>query len=521
MGAPQAIASRKPAANLTRVLQTWWGKLFIPSLSDFFFLAMMLWMFSSGQAWNQLLTDGDTGWHIRTGEYILDHHAVPTTDLFSFSKSGEPWFAWEWLADVIYGWLFRSMGLKGVVLLSGLMISLIATIILRHMLWRKANLFLSLAVTLFCAAAASIHYHARPHLFTLLLLVITMWMLDRDRSSPSWHVWLLIPLTALWTNLHGGFLLMIAITGLLAVGTLIEAFLLENRRWSSVFRYPALLAGCSLATVLNPYGLGLHKHVIEYLRSGWIKDMVEEFRSPNFHSESMFYFEILLFLGFAAAVGFLRRRRIVEPLWIVYFAHTALASARHVTIFVLLAGPIIAIEATKWWLDWSKDRSGKSLPGILNQLAGEMGSGFRWVSIWPAVFALSLVFIGHPVQWPTDFSDERFPAKILSANRDQIAAARVLTSDQWGDYLIFHLYPATKVFMDGRSDFYGEELGKEYLAVLQGQYNWSAILAKYKFSMVLAPVSWPLCSLLKQAKDWKVVADDGKAILFLRKADPK
>ena len=413
------------------------------------------------------------------------------------------------------------MGLKGVVLLSGLMISLIATIILRHMLWRKANLFLSLAVTLFCAAAASIHYHARPHLFTLLLLVITMWMLDRDRSSPSWHVWLLIPLTALWTNLHGGFLLMIAITGLLAAGTLIEAFLLENRGWSSAFRYTALLAGCSLATVLNPYGIGLHKHVVEYLRSSWIKDMVEEFHSPNFHSESMLYFEILLFLGFTAAVGFLRRRRIVEPLWIVYFAHTALASARHVTIYVLLAGPIVAIEATKWWLEWSKDRSGKSLPGILNQLAEEMGSGFRWASIWPAVLALGLVFIGHPIQWPTDFSDERFPAKILSANRDQIAAARVLTSDQWGDYLIFHLYPATKVFMDGRSDFYGEELGKEYLAVLQGQYNWSAILAKYKFSMVLAPVSWPLCSLLKQTKDWKVVADDGKAILFLRKADPK
>jgi len=517
--APAAV--RKPAADMTRVLKTWWGKLLIPSLSDFFFLAVTLWMFSSGQGWNQLLIDGDTGWHIRTGEWILDHHSVPVTDLFSFSKAGEPWFAWEWLADVIYGALFRSMGLKGVVLLSGLMISMIATIILRHMLWRKANLFLSLAITLFCAAAASIHYHARPHLFTLLLLVVTLWMLDRDRQKQSWHVWLLIPLTAVWTNLHGGFLLMIAITGLLAVGTLAEALLFERREWSSALRYPALLAGCSLATVLNPYGIGLHKHVIEYLRSNWIKDMVEEFHSPNFHSESMLYFEILLFLGLATAVCFVRRWRLVEPLWLVYFAHTALASARHVTIFVFLAGPIVAVEATKWWLDWSKDRSAKSLPGILNQLAEEMGAGFRWASIWPAVLAIILVFMGRPIIWPTDFSDERFPAKIVSANRDQIASARVLTSDQWGDYLIFHLYPAVKVFMDGRSDFYGEELGKEYLAVLQGQYNWNAILAKHKFSIVLAPVSWPLCSLLKQAKDWKVVADDGKAILFSRKDGAK
>ena len=515
-----ALATEKAVSNSTSMLQTWWGKLFIPSLSDCFFLAILVCMFFSGEGRSQLLLDGDTGWHIRIGEYILDHHVVPTTDLFSFSKAGEPWFAWEWLADVIYGSLFRSMGLKGVVVLSGLMIALIATIILRHMLWRNANLFLSVAVTLFCTAAAAIHYHARPHLFTLLFLVITMWMLDRDRSSPSWHVWLLIPLTALWTNLHGGFLLIIAIIGLLAIGTVAETFLLENRRWSSAFRYPALLVGCGLATIVNPYGIGLHQHALEYLRSTWIKDMVEEFHSPNFHSESMLYFEILLFLGFAAAACFLRLRQIVEPLWIVYFAHAALESARHVTIYVFLAGPIVAIEATKWWMEWSKNRSRKSLPGILNQLSEEMRFGFRWASIWPAL-AVSLIFIGTPIQWPTDFPDERFPVKIVSAHREEFATARVFTSDQWGDYLIFQLFPATKVFMDGRSDFYGEALGKEYLAVLQGQYNWNAILRKYRFSMVLAPVSWPLCSLLKQTSDWKVIADDGKAILFLRKDAPK
>ncbi|MEO8132019.1 MAG: hypothetical protein ABJF23_14195 [Bryobacteraceae bacterium] len=520
MTAPPAVAARKPAADMSKVLQTTWGKLVIPSLSDFFFLAVTLWMFASGQGWNQLLMDGDTGWHIRTGEYILDHHAVPLTDLFSFSKAGAPWFAWEWLADVIYGALFRSLGLKGVVLLSGLMISTIATIILRHMLWRKANLFLSLAITLFCAAAASIHYHARPHLFTLLLLVITLWMLDRDRQNPSWHVWLLIPLTALWTNLHGGFLLMIAITGLLAVGTMVETLWFERRQWSSALRYPVLLAGCSLATLVNPYGTGLHRHVIDYLGSNWIKDMVEEFHSPNFRSESMLYFEILLFLGLAVAVCFVRRRKIVEPLWLLYFAHTALTSVRHVTIFVFLAGPIIAVELSGWWLEWSKGRSPKSLPGILNQLAAEMGVGFRWASVWPAVLAAGLICIDRPIVWPTDFSGDRFPAKIVNANREQIASARVLTSDQWGDYLIFQLYPAVKVFMDGRSDFYGEELGKEYLAMLQGRYDWNSLLSKYRFSMVLAPVSWPLCSLLKQTKEWKVITDDGNAILFLRKTDP-
>jgi hypothetical protein len=515
-----ATVSRKPPTNLNKVLKTAWGKLVIPSLSDFFFVAMVLWMFSSGQGWEQLLIDGDTGWHIRTGEYILDHHSVPVTDLFSFSKAGQPWFAWEWLADVIYGLLFRSLGLKGVVLLSGLMIGLISTILLRHMLWRQANLFLGLAFTLFCASAASIHYHARPHLFTLLLLVITMWILDRDRSNPDRVVWLLVPLTVLWTNLHGGFLLMIAITGLLMAGTAAEAFLFETRRWAEAIRYGLLLAACSLATVLNPYGIGLHKHALEYLRSTWIRDMVEEFHSPDFHSESMLYFEILLFLGFAVAFACLRRRKIVEALWLAYFAHTALTSARHVTIFVLVAGPLVAVETSAWWREWSKTQPKKSLADILNQLTEEMGIGFRWVSIWPGVLALALLLIGPPIKWPTDFSSERFPIKLVAQNLGQLAGARVLTSDQWGDYLIFKLYPRQQVYIDGRSDFYGEDLGKEYLAVLQGQYNWRTILDKNAFTLVLAPTSWPLCSLLKQTHDWKVVADDGKAILFKRITKP-
>ena len=85
----------------------------IPTLSDLAFVLPILVLFwsTTGVAW--LLTDSDTGWHIRTGEYILAKHAVPTHDLFSFTKPGAPWFAWEWLTDTWFGLLFRMGGLKG------------------------------------------------------------------------------------------------------------------------------------------------------------------------------------------------------------------------------------------------------------------------------------------------------------------------------------------------------------------------------------------------------------------------
>src|SRR5258708_13785851 len=83
-----------------------WAKWLLPGFSDCLFLAVLFWLFASGSGgWSGLLADGDTGWHIRTGQWILENHSVPHTDLFSFSKAGQPWFAWEWLSDVVFAFL--------------------------------------------------------------------------------------------------------------------------------------------------------------------------------------------------------------------------------------------------------------------------------------------------------------------------------------------------------------------------------------------------------------------------------
>src|SRR5205085_9547162 len=125
--------------------------------------AILLWVFAAGSGWSVLLADGDTGWHIRTGDYILDTRSVPVRDLFSFSKPGEPWFAWEWLSDVIFALLHRAWGLKAVAVFAGLVLSLAATLLFRHMIWRGANLLAAVATTLVAAGASTIHYLARPH----------------------------------------------------------------------------------------------------------------------------------------------------------------------------------------------------------------------------------------------------------------------------------------------------------------------------------------------------------------------
>jgi hypothetical protein len=127
-----------------------------------------------------------------------------------------------------------------------------------------------------------------------------------------------------------------------------------------------------------------------------------------------------------------------------------------------------------------------------------------------------LAALDAPVNWPRDFPSDRFPTAIVHQHAGLIASGRLLTPDQWGDYIIYSFYPRQKVYVDGRSDFYGEKLGQEYLHLMQGAYDWRAIMDRNRFDVALLPVDWPLSSMLKLDPSWRVVKDDTKAVLFQR-----
>jgi hypothetical protein len=509
-----AAGTRREAAGAA------WVRHLAPTLGDVFFVALLVWLFAAGSSgWLGLLVDGDTGWHIRTGDYVLATGKPPASDLFSFSKPGQPWFAWEWLADVVWAGLFRWGGFKAVVLAAGVVITTTAFLVFRAMLWRGANPLAAMTVCLLGVGASSIHYLARPHIFTLLLMAVSVWLLARDRQEPTRWVWALIPLTALWTNLHGGFVALVATIGLLAAGTAAEAFLepeQRGRRLAAARRYAVLGAACAAASLANPFGYRLHLHVASYLRSDWIRRAVEEFQSPSFRDESMLQFEALLVAGVLFAASAIRRRQAVEALWVVFWTHAALSSVRHVPVYAVVVAPLIAAEATRWWESVARRCPARSVVRILKALGEDSAPSFRRMTAWAGVPVLALAAIRGPVQWPADFPKEKFPVNLVARHRERLAAGRVFTSDQWADYLIFRSYPQQRVFFDGRSDFYGPELGRQYLRLIQGHYQWEQLLEQHRFELVLSPVDWPLASLLKRDGRWRIVEDDGQGILFER-----
>ncbi len=491
-----------------------------PSYLDCLLIAVLVWLFvAASPGWERLLRDGDTGWHIRTGELILTERAVPRQDPFSFTKPGAPWFAWEWLADVFYAVLHKAWGLKAIVLLAGFQIALLAVLLVRGMVATGVHPLLALGLTLLGMGAASVHFLARPHLFTWLFLAAAWQLVERDQRHPGKVVWLLVPATALWANLHGGWLALVGSLGVLAAGRAAESWLVpaeRSARRRQALKMAALAGACTAASLANPYGYHLHTHLYGYLTSDWIRQAVDEFQSPSFRHENMLHFELLLFAGVAAAAGYLRRRQVGEALLILAWAHLALQSVRHVPVFVVVAIPLLAAGCQRAWNSFIEVQPSRSPAFFINDLGREWAAGFRRLSLWSAVALTALVLGSPPERWPGDFPRGLFPLQMTSEHAAVLEGARLLTSDEWADYLLYKLHPRQRVFFDGRSDFYGEQLGREYVTLVNARGNWRALAEKHGVDAVLCPSDWPLGSVLENEPGWRLRAKDGQARLFLK-----
>lgn len=118
------------------------------------------------------------------------------------------------------------------------------------------------------------------------------------------------------------------------------------------------------------------------------------------------------------------------------------------------------------------------------------------------------------------FDAQRFPVEaipVIQAGND----TRIFTFDQWGDYLIYRLYPSKQVFVDGRSDFYGADFVIRCEHLVAARYGWEADLKRYGVDAVLLKPNAPLAEVLKESRNWRVAFDNGSAILFRTTSQPE
>ena len=504
---------------------------FLPSLADFAFLMPLAFLFARMNGVKTLLGDCDTGWHIRTGEWIIANGWVPVHDVFSFTKPGAPWFAWEWLSDVLFAKLNAFGGLRTVTIFAMLLLC-VTFGALFLLVRRKSNAFVAVAITMLAGVDSSIHWLARPHLFTLLFLVLFyagLELVEEGRTRVlGVPILAVFPVaTVLWTNLHGGFfvgaLMILAYGG----GEVLRGLFSPNTAdrqpaWRKAGNYFVSGVACLAASLINPYSYHLHVHMAQYLRDPWNSQHIMEFLSPNFHDSTAIFFEAMLVMAVAAGIWNLRRGRFTEALLIVVWAHGALLAARNIPIFAIVAAPPVAAAMQQWLLRLPDLRVAAWLRAAarkFNRVAEETGQTdamARWhlVSILGLLLVAAVIYSPHPPKkFRAEFDPTNFPAGALATLRSD-PAGRVFTYDQWGDYLIYRLYPDHKVFVDGRSDFYGDDFDDRCSDVLSVKYGWEKTLSSFGVDTILMPPNAPLSGALKESSRWRVVYDDGIALVF-------
>jgi hypothetical protein len=266
----------------------------------------------------------------------------------------------------------------------------------------------------------------------------------------------------------------------------------------------------------------LHEHIAQYLAAdSWQFAHINEFFSPNFHAPLARVFELMLALGLAAAFWHLLRRRYGYSLLLVGAGHMSLVSARHVPIFLLVAAPAVSVAIAEW-LDRAAGaalpRLGRTVLENFRRLSADVGAIERMARI-PAVSCVASLLLAAVLLAPSAsgkfhsaFDPRSFPVRAAETLRGH--QGRIFASDQWGDYLIYRFYPDIRVFVDGRSDFYGSDHEQASLDVWNVRYDWQQKLGRWGIDTVLTPAETPLAGALKESRRWRVAYDDGTAIVF-------
>jgi hypothetical protein len=504
---------------------------FLPSLTDFAFLLPLAFLFGRMDGVQTLLSDGDTGWHIRTGDWMVANHVVPTHDVFSFSKPNGIWYAWEWLSDLVFSGLNHLGGLRAVVLLSLLLLCAIFTLLFR-LAARHAGSVVAIVITVLAVASSSVHWLARPHLFTLLFLVLFFYLLEevragRTRIAGIPYFVLLPAATLLWTNLHGGFIVGILMVAVYGAGELLTvAFSADPAE-----RKPAAIRAaswfgttlaCLAASLVNPYGWRLHVHLVEYLRDPYASQHIAEFFTLSFHHPAAIFFEALLLLSAASLFWYASQGRFTESLLLLIFGHAGLLAARNIPLFAIVSTPLVAAAVDAWLLrlphfevaGWLRKAAAR-----FNEIAAQTNATDmipRWHLVSAAGFALVVAILFAPAPpkgFRSEYDPKSYPAAAIEVLRHD-TSARVFTHDVWGDYIIWRLYPTGRVFVDGRSDFYGDDFENKYIDVLNVKKGWEQILDDFGVNTILLPPSAPLSGVLKENSRWRAVYDDGVALIF-------
>ena len=448
-------------------------------------------------------TDPDYWWHLRTGEVIVDTLSIPRHDTYSFTAAGTELFNHQWLSEAL---IYLSVDALGYAVTLGLFIALtlVSFGLMQRLLIRLGTpRAIALVLVGLGMLISAPYWTVRPQLLSwFLLAVFVNVVIDRDRPA-----WVLVPVLAIWANLHLGFLLGLGVVSLWFVSRV-----WEHRSGGRSFAiYPAVgfVVACVAATLINANGARPLMQVLEYLpvtSSNVSVQGITELESPDFSQP----IHLPLLLGVLVLIGVTLAGRVRDRfalLLAIVFTALALQIGRFQPLFAIAFLPAAGLAAAQ--LVSRPRRDAQAPRSFVNWSLIAIAA----VAVLIAIPQLPGAQVGRQAN-----TDGRafYPAESLAWVQENAPDANVFTTHMWGGYFINGLYPEGHVYVDGRNSMYGPERFESYRLILNANEGWQTELETSGANMVVVGQDEKLGPALLDAEGWSLVLEEPGEVLFIR-----
>lgn len=466
------------------------------------------------------LADPDLWGHVRFGQDVLAQRRLIFYDQYSYSAPGHLWLNHEWLTEVLMGAIYNAFGTVGLNLMKFACSAATIIFLALAMEETESPALVQFAILIAASVPLATHLQFRPQIFTFALMSSLLAILSRYNYRGRAPVWLAIPILVVWANLHGGFIM-----GVAALGTFTAVVFAQDLSLGRGMRRTmwllAITAASTIATLATPYGVGTWQAVIHALQNPHTRTAIVDWLSLP---DSLLLHwrqgrvagvagKILALAMFAAlGVTFIQTPRggdialiSIAALMIAaaFLAVRNLPLAVIATVTPLARHTALVLEARRERLGLpmahAKDRS-----PTINQLM-------------VAVAAFELLILTGLFSKKMAASDP-YPAGAISYMKEHHLSGNILADFQWGEYVIWHMPPASKVFIDGRYDtVYPPKVIDDYLAFTHGEVVGKEILVNYPHDFVLVgQKNDPAYKLVIAQPGWKQIYRDDSCVLFAR-----
>lgn len=490
-------------------------KYIVPRISDVLFLTVFISIMMMGS--QMLSIDSDLGRHLVLGGFILETGKIPTTDILSYTNFGNVRPPYEWLSQVLFSIFYRVMNLDGVIYLTGIVIASSFVFVYLDATRRSQKPLLSALIIFFSAAASSIHWLPRPHIFSFLFLAVWLERLNRlndNQEVPIWHFFLIM---LSWANIHGGFIF--GFLGWLAYmsGWIADVFIRkirQNDKTGPKLLWIGILS--LLASNITPNGWGNWLAVLGN-SSYYVLQRTIETMPPTLKQAGLIPFWLLFFFSTVALFFYSNKMTGSNIFVLMGFGILGLLMGRNIPLFAISSAPILAaaLGGNRTHIDrWNHIEF--KIQNIDSTLVG-MG--------WPILGAAGMLiyFYSNFAQYRSpinQFDETIFPIYAVQWVEENPQLGNMFNEFNWGGYLLLELWPEHKIFIDSQTDFYGEEFVKTYAALLASTPRWEQTLNEFDIEWIIIKPGTPLSTAVLSQPGWTIQYQDSTAVIIAKQIDP-